>query len=179
VPLPIPQRPATFLREKHVLELNDLLEGANRMVDPNQPEGAVKADDAALAAAVEGLLNTHEARVLATMGLFIGYICVFFTKIMSFTNMYVGAIAVAGITLLLLLLDRELHIRSRAWWLRAAIVMALSLMLTSPQLYFAWTVSVTEAEVAALAAHERKLRQANAPSQQTAPIGKQPAGQSP
>jgi hypothetical protein len=149
------------------------------MGDSAQPENVVKADAAAINAAIEGLLSTHEARVLATMGLFIGYICVFFTKIMSFTNMYVGAVAVAAITFLLLLLDREFHIRSRDWWLRAFVVVTLSLILTSPQLYFAWTVSVTEAEVAALAAHERKVHQAIVTSQPSAPVENQPAGRTP
>jgi hypothetical protein len=93
------------------------------MPNPNEPASSIS-DPAAIAAAVESLLNTHEARVLGAMGLFIGYICVFFTKIMSFTNMYVGALAVAGITLMLLLLNKDLNIKSAGWWLREALINA-------------------------------------------------------
>ena len=128
------------------------------MPNPNEPASSIS-DPAAIAAAVESLLNTHEARVLGAMGLFIGYICVFFTKIMSFTNMYVGALAVAGITLMLLLLNKDLNIKSAGWWLRSGAVIVLTLMLTSPQLYFAWTVSVSEALAAAQAAQESKIRE--------------------
>jgi predicted Co/Zn/Cd cation transporter (cation efflux family) len=134
------------------------------MVDLDQSNPPDKNESAAVAAAIEGLLRTHEARVLATMGLFIGYICVFFTKIMSFTDLSVGAMAVAVITLLLLFLDRDIDFRSRAWWLRSIVVIVLTLILTAPQLYFAWTVSVTEAEAAARAVHERKVQQTKSQS---------------
>ena len=111
-------------------------------------------------AAVEDLFNTHEARVLGAIGLFTGYICVFFTKIMNFTQMYVGVLAVMGLTFLLLALNRKIDFKSRDWWFRSAAVIALSLLLTSPQLYFAWTVSVTEAQLAAHAAQSRALMEA-------------------
>src|SRR5262245_52512600 len=99
----------------------------------------IHSDDRTAISAVESLFNTHEARVLGAIGLFTGYICVFFTKIMSFTQMYVGVLAVTGLTFLLLVLNREFDFKSRDWWVRAAAVIVLSLLLTSPQLYFAWT----------------------------------------
>jgi hypothetical protein len=120
----------------------------------------IHSDDRNAISAVEGLFNTHEARVLGAIGLFTGYICVFFTKIMSFTQMYVGVLAVTGLTFLLLVLNREFDFKSRDWWIRSAAVIVLSLLLTSPQLYFAWTVSVTEAQLAAQATQNRALLEA-------------------
>jgi hypothetical protein len=117
-------------------------------------------DSAAASAAIENLLNSHEGRVLAAMGLFIGYVCVFFTKIMSFTDMYAGVIGVRVITLLLLLLNKERNLKSQDWWFRSITVVVLTIVLTSPQLYFAWTVSVAEAQSAAEANQLRKVADA-------------------
>jgi hypothetical protein len=39
-------------------------------------------------AAVVLLLNSHEARVLGAIGLFVGYLCVLLTKILNFTELY-------------------------------------------------------------------------------------------
>jgi hypothetical protein len=109
---------------------------------------------------MENLLSSHEGRVLAAMGLFIGYVCVFFTKIMSFTAMSVGVVGVGIITLLLLLLNKERDLKSQDWWFRSITVIVLTVILTSPQLYFAWTVSVAEAQNAAEANQLRKIADA-------------------
>jgi hypothetical protein len=119
-------------------------------------------DPAQLNAALEGLFQSYEARVLAAIGLFIGYICVFFTKIMSFTQMYIGILGIAGVTFLLLLLNKDADFKSRAWWARSCVVVIFSLILTSPQFYFAWTVSVQEAQNAAQAAQIRAVNEAQA-----------------
>jgi hypothetical protein len=114
----------------------------------------------ALNNAIQELFNTYEARVLGTMGLFVGYICIFFAKIMSFTNIYVGVAGVAIITLLLLLLNKGQDWKSQDWWIRLPAVIIFSVLLTSPQLYFAWTVSVNEARSAAQAAHDQLVHDA-------------------
>lgn len=92
----------------------------------------------------DDLLNTHEVKVLGMIGLFIGYICVFFVKILSFTNIYVGALGISLLTFILMMLDPRRNLGSADWWIRALAVVMLSLFLTSPQLYYAWTVSVSE-----------------------------------
>jgi hypothetical protein len=132
------------------------------MADPPPLGEDRRPDSSETAKALEGLLQTHEARVLGVVGLFIGYVCVLMTKIMNFAQMYVGALAVAILTFLLLLLGENFQFKSATWWLRSIIVILLCLVLTSPQLYFAWTVSVTEAEAAAQAALDRRvLRESN------------------
>ncbi len=96
--------------------------------------------------ALGGLLQTQEAQVLGAMGLFVGYICVFFAKILNYTNPYFGVLGVAILTMLLLTLSKAFDWRSPAWWLRSFVIIIICLLLTSPQLYFAWTVSVREAD---------------------------------
>src|ERR1700726_4212628 len=96
------------------------------------PEDALKA--------VESFLNTHEIRVLGVLGIFIGYICVFFVKILSFTNIFMGVGGVALTALILMFLDPKRQIGYLDWWFRVIVVVLMSLFLTAPQLYFAWTV---------------------------------------
>lgn len=110
--------------------------------------------------AVQGLLNTHEAHVLGAIGLFVGYISIFFTKVMNFTDMYIGVLGVVALTVLLLLLNKDSNYRSRDWWIRSAVVVVLSILLTSPQLHTAWTVSVSEARLAALTEQDRAVQEA-------------------
>ena len=107
------------------------------------------------------LLRTQEAQVLGAMGLFVGYICVFLAKIMQVTNPYAGVCGVAIITLLLLTLGADFDWRSIKWWIRALAVVVICILITSPQLYFAWTVSVTEAETPAQAHHNNAVSLAN------------------
>jgi hypothetical protein len=121
-------------------------------------------DDQTAIAAVKDLFDTHEVRVLGAVGLLIGYICVFFAKIMYFTQMYVGICAVIVITSLLLLLNKEVNFTSRLWWTRSITVIILSVFFTSPQLYDAWTVSVAEAKLAALGAQEAAVHHAQQPT---------------
>jgi hypothetical protein len=111
-------------------------------------QGGGLPDQPAVLQAIGGLFQAHEVQVLGAMGLFIGYICVFFTKIFSFTHMYIGICGVVGTTILLLLLNKELAPKSFNWWVRFVTVIVLALFFTSPQLYFAWTVSVSEAKLA-------------------------------
>ena len=98
---------------------------------------------------IEELLDKHETRVLGVMGLCIGYISVFLVKILNFTHMYYGVGGIVLTTLLLLLLDKNKNLKVVDWWVRALTVIVICLFITSPQLYFAWTVSVAELQVAA------------------------------
>jgi hypothetical protein len=114
----------------------------------NTNNSANPADPGAVAAALEGLFSTHEARVLGAISLFVGYLSIFFTKVMNFTEMYVGVLGIVGLIILLLLLSKEFDWRSGQAWLRCIAVVVIGIFLTSPQLYFAWTVSVSEARLA-------------------------------
>jgi hypothetical protein len=125
---------------------------------------ATAAPAAAVTAVIQGLFDTHEARVLGAMGLFVGYICIFFVRVMSFTEMYVGVLGVALITLLLLLLNRDKGSLSQGWlqWgIRSFAVIIFSVLLTSPQLYYAWTVSVKDQQFAAQVDREIAAAKAN------------------
>lgn len=113
-----------------------------------------------VAKGLEELLDKHEVRVLGVMGLFIGYISVFLVKILSFTNMYYGVGSIILTTLLLLLLDKNKNLKVTDWWIRTSAVILLCLFITSPQLYFAWTVSVAELKVAANARLEQERENA-------------------
>jgi hypothetical protein len=128
------------------------------VIKPSDTEGAVTA--------LGNLLRTQEAQVLGAMGLFVGYICVFLAKIMQVTNPYFGVCGVAIITLLLLALGTDFDWRSLKWWVRAVAVIVICILITSPQLYFAWTVSVSEAETAAQAHHASAVSAAAAVSLQ-------------
>jgi hypothetical protein len=130
------------------------------MVTPPS-SAAATADAGAVTAALEGLFSSHEARVLGAISLFVGYLCIFFTKILSFTNMYVGVIGIAAMIVVLLLLKNDFKWKSPQAWFRHAAVVIIGLVLTSPQLYFAWTVSVAEARMAAQADQQRQERAAN------------------
>jgi hypothetical protein len=118
-----------------------------------------KTDDRDAIAAISTLLDSHEARVLGAVGLFVGYLCVLLTKIMNFSQPIVGVLGVVGLTIVLLLLGKDVELRSPGWWLRSVIVVILAIVLTSPQLYFAWTVSVAEVQANALQAQAIQTRQ--------------------
>jgi hypothetical protein len=72
--------------------------------------------------------------------------------------MYFGVLGVMGVTVLLLLLNKERDLRSQEWWVRSLVVVILGLILASPQLYFAWTVSVSEVRAAARSEQEQKVQ---------------------
>jgi hypothetical protein len=131
---------------------------------PPQPQqtqhNAGPATEQSVYRALETFLNAHEVQVLALMGLLMGYICIFFTKILNFSQMYVGVLGIIAITFLFLTLVGP-DWRSRHWWLRTLAVIVVALIVTSPQLYFAWTVSVTEAQLAAQAQKVRLIDSAN------------------
>ncbi len=132
-----------------------------------------KTDDRDAIAAISTLLDSHEARVLGAVGLFVGYLCVLLTKIMNFTQPVMGVLGIVGLTLVLLLLGKEVDLRSPGWWLRSFIVVLLAIVLTAPQLYFAWTVSVAEVQANALQMQAIQARQlANQFVPPTVTIGK-------
>ena len=108
---------------------------------PKIPEGKAQGepDPQRAVNSLDGLLLTQEAQVLGAMGLFIGYICVFFAKILNLTNPYFGVLGVALITMLLLTLCKTFDWRSPTCWARCVVVIIICLLITSPQLYFAWT----------------------------------------
>ena len=81
-----------------------------------------KSDDRDAIAAISTLLDSHEARVLGAVGLFVGYLCVLLTKIMNFTQPIVGVLGVVGLTIVLLLLGKQVEPRSPGWWIRSLIV---------------------------------------------------------
>jgi hypothetical protein len=129
--------------------------------DPNSsredmPKGPGAADRHEAIPNLEGLLRTQEVQVIGAMGIFVGYICVFLAKILNLTNPYYGVLGVAILTILLLTLSRAFNWRAPGWWVRATVIVVICLLLTSPQLYFAWSVSVREAQ----AAVEEQLRNA-------------------
>jgi hypothetical protein len=138
-------------------------EGKNRI----QPEtrNNITPTTEAVSRAIEDLFSTHEVRVLGAMGLIIGYISIFFTKIMEVDSFYVGIFGVAMTTMLLLLLDPKLSIDSKVWWARSIVVVIMSLFLTSPQFYYAWTVSVKERRDAKQADLLREIERNRAPQQ--------------
>src|SRR5882724_4709318 len=98
-----------------------------------------KTDDKDAIAAISTLLDSHEARVLGAIGLFVGYLCVLFTKILNFTHPVMGVLGIVGLTAILLFLGKDVELRSPRWWLRSFVVVLLAIVLTAPQLYFAWT----------------------------------------
>ncbi|GAC1307159.1 MAG: hypothetical protein NVSMB10_12500 [Steroidobacteraceae bacterium] len=118
-----------------------------------------KTDDRDAIAAISTLLDSHEARVLGVVGLFVGYLCVLFTKILNFTHPVMGVLGIVGLTVVLLLLGKEIEPRSPGWWMRSFVVVVLAIVLTAPQLYFAWTVSVAEVQANALQAQAIQARQ--------------------
>jgi hypothetical protein len=110
-------------------------------------------------AAIATLLNSQEAQVLGAIGLFIGYLCIFLTKLMNFTQPYIGVLGVIILTTLLLLLGKQNNLKSPDWWLRSVVVIVLALILSAPQLYFAWTVSVAEVRANALQLQNNEVQQ--------------------
>lgn len=102
------------------------------------------------------------------MGLVVGYICVLFAKFLNVTNPYFGILGVASTTMLLLALSNSFDWRSLTWWIRSLAVTFICLLITSPQLYFAWTVSVSEAKSATEAQLQRNVDIASGEHQQPA-----------
>jgi hypothetical protein len=97
---------------------------------------------------VEQLLSTHEIRVLGAMGLFIGYMSIFIVKILEYQDMHLGVAFVILTTVSLMFLDKERKPYMLEWWTRVFVVVLLTLFITSPQLYNAWTVAVLEQKMA-------------------------------
>ena len=134
---------------------------------PARPPTSRDADFDGVVEGFRGILQTYEVQVLGTMGLLIGYICVFFAKILSFTNIYIAVFGVSFITMMLMMLNKDFKWRDGAYWLRTVVVIFICLLITAPQLYFAWTVSVAEVQAAVEAHHmnnvDLKERQQIAP----------------
>jgi hypothetical protein len=112
--------------------------------------------------ALDSLLQTQEAQVLGAMGLIVGYVCVLFAKLLNATNPYYGVFGVALTTMLLLALSKSFDWRSPSWWARSVAVTLICILITSPQLYFAWKVNVSEAQAASLS-YLREASQAAPP----------------
>jgi predicted Co/Zn/Cd cation transporter (cation efflux family) len=128
------------------------------------------ADQQAVQQALAGIFQAHETKALGIIGLLVGYICIFFTKVMEMQSILVGVLGISLTTILLLLLNPELNFRSTQWWLRSITVIILSILLTSPQLYFAWTTSVAEARAGAIQQRDAAISRAqdiNVPSRIT------------
>src|SRR5262245_40344273 len=96
------------------------------------PKPGNAADPGAVVTALEGLFSTHEARVLGAISLFVGYLCILLTKIMAFEAMYMGLVGIAGLIVLLLLLNKDFQLRTLDSWFRIAAVVVIGLILTSP-----------------------------------------------
>jgi Zn-dependent protease with chaperone function len=130
-------------------------QAGSQQADAQQEDLQASSED--LEERLKGIFNKFEIQVLGMMGLLIGYITVFYAKILGFTNIYIGVSGVALITLLLLSLDRSFTWRQSKRLVRALIVIIVCLLLTAPQLYFAWNVSVREAAAEALAQHNLQV----------------------
>lgn len=96
--------------------------------------------------ALEGLFATHEVRVLGAVGLLTGSISIFFVKILGLLSPFVGISGIALVTVIMLLLDPRINPRSIIWWIRMFCVVLIAIIITSPQLYDAWTTAVTESQ---------------------------------
>ncbi len=101
--------------------------------------------------ALDGLFATHEMRVLGIVGILTGYLSVLFVKMIGLLSVWVGVIGIVFMTLMLLLLDPQLAPKSSRWWLRACAVIVISVVITSPQMFYAWTVAVRETQAQAIA----------------------------
>jgi len=101
--------------------------------------------------ALDGLFATHEIRVLGVVGILTGYLCILFVKMMGLYSPLIGVGGIIFITTILLFLDPRMELRSARWWMRVVVVVIVSVVITSPQMYDAWTVAVKEARDAALA----------------------------
>jgi hypothetical protein len=123
-----------------------------------QPSGAQSVQD--VLGSLQGLFNSHELQVLGAMGLLTGYICVFFAKILNLTNPYTAVSGVACITFLLLAINKDFNWRASVWWIRSFVIIIICLLITAPQLFYAWTVSVAEARSAAEELHQRDVKAA-------------------
>jgi hypothetical protein len=100
--------------------------------------------------ALDGLFATHEIRVLGLVGILTGYICILFVKMMGLSSPFIGIGGIVLITLMLLFLDPQMNLRSFRWWVRVFSVVIMSIVISSPQMYDAWTVAVREAKNEAL-----------------------------
>jgi hypothetical protein len=118
------------------------------------------ADQQAVQQALAGIFQAHETKALGIIGLLVGYICVFFTKVMEIQSIFIGVLGISLIMILLLLLNPEFNFRSTHWWVRSITVVILSILLTSPHLYFAWNTSVAEARAGAIQQRDAAIRQA-------------------
>jgi len=125
--------------------------------------GSKASDQQALTQAVGALLGPHETQTLGLMGLLIGYICIFLVKILNFTNINLAVGGVAVLTLLILASNKSL-VFSLNWCIRSLTAIIICLLVTGPQLYFAWTVSVAELQAAIEAQHRREIESAAARS---------------
>jgi len=119
--------------------------------DPNQRPGSPPSSKEVLGA-LDGLFATHEVRVLGVVGILTGYLCILFVKMMGLFSPLIGVGGIVCITAMLLFLDPKMEVRSGRWWIRVFAVIIVSVVITSPQMYDAWTVAVKEARDSALAA---------------------------
>jgi phosphoglycerol transferase MdoB-like AlkP superfamily enzyme len=113
-----------------------------------------------MAHALADVIDGYETRIVALVSMLMGYLCILLTKVFRSTDILMGVAAVAFITLLLLSLHSNRSFTSMEWWWRAFVVIVVCLVVTAPQLHFAWTVSANEAQDAAEALQNRKLIEA-------------------
>jgi hypothetical protein len=129
--------------------------------------GTGSPDYGQLGTQLNAVFPAHELRVLGIMALLIGYLSIFFTKILHQTDPTVGVVGIAAMTLLLLFMGPEVDARSRNWWLRSFAIILLTLLLTAPQFNNAWIVSIDEERRKAL--YEAQVDAARKAQQQIQP----------
>jgi hypothetical protein len=139
-------------------------QGGQTSSSKDRPAGLAQASPAAnpqdIVNAFGNLLQTSEVQVLGAMGLLIGYICVFYAKILGFQNIYAGVAGISIITFLLIALTKDFNWFNPVSWIRAFVVIILCLLITAPQLYNAWTVSVSELQSQKELQHQAEVRNA-------------------
>ena len=113
---------------------------------------------------LDGLFAAHEVRVLGVVGILTGYICTLLVKVLHIDGPLDGVYGIMFIAALLMSLDPNIAVRSLRWWSRGLVVVIMSVVITSPQIYNSWTVAFDEDRATALAALAQKTtEEAQAP----------------
>ena len=97
---------------------------------------------------MNAIFQKHEMQVISIVGLLVGYVCLFMTKILAQESILFGVSALILLVFLLLLslsdADSGSPLFRGSWWLRFCTVCVVSLLLSAPQLHTAWTVAIQE-----------------------------------
>lgn len=106
--------------------------------------------------ALKDVLQTYEIRVVGVMGILVGYICIFLVKLLQFEDVKIGVGLISFISMIFMISEKTFNFRSLSSYLRVVLVVVLSNIACSPQLFYAWETSIAER------AREIKMRQLEA-----------------